>query len=78
MMQTKLIVNVSFDDHFQLCGIFLITFRYFSVNGGESSWIEDGMCDDINNNGTCGFDGNDCCGANVNKEYCYNCDCISN
>ena len=30
---------------------------------GNSDWMGDGWCDSINNNGTCGFDGGDCCGS---------------
>ncbi len=29
--------------------------------GGNDSWIGDGWCDSINNNGDCNFDGGDCC-----------------
>ena len=45
--------------------------------GGEETWISDDSCDDINNNPFCMFDGGDCCGANVIKQYCIDCDCIS-
>ena len=45
--------------------------------GGEESWISDDSCDDVNNNPFCMFDGGDCCGANANKQYCIDCDCIS-
>ena len=45
--------------------------------GGEESWISDDSCDDVNNNPFCMFDGGDCCGANVIKQYCIDCDCIS-
>ena len=46
--------------------------------GGLEEWISDGSCDDINNNVPCQFDGGDCCGVNVVKQYCFNCDCIGN
>ena len=37
--------------------------------------IDDGYCDDINNNEMCGFDGNDCCN-NKNPEWDFYCkDC---
>ena len=40
----------------------------------------DGVCDDINNNEHCQYDGGDCCGhfENVIRRYCFNCTCISN
>ena len=44
--------------------------------GGEESWISDDSCDDVNNNQFCNFDGGDCCGANVIKQYCIDCDCL--
>ena len=40
------------------------------------NWIGDAYCDDINNNVYCNFDGGDCCGANVNTDYCDECLCI--
>ena len=45
--------------------------------GGEESWISDDSCDDVNNNQFCNYDGGDCCGANVIKQYCTACDCLS-
>ena len=44
--------------------------------GGEESWISDDSCDDVNNNQFCNYDGGDCCGANVVKQYCIDCDCL--
>ena len=38
-------------------------------------WIGDGVCDDMNNNQNCTFDGGDCCGPNINHEYCKECLC---
>jgi len=35
----------------------------------------DGYCDDENNNAGCEYDGGDCCGNDVNKDYCYDCEC---
>ena len=37
------------------------------------SWIGDGYCDDETNNASCHFDGGDCCGVNVNTQYCNEC-----
>ena len=45
--------------------------------GGKEAWISDGLCDDINNNLLCQHDGGDCCGVNVRKQYCINCECTS-
>ena len=44
--------------------------------GGEEIWISDDSCDDVNNNQFCRYDGGDCCGSNVIKQYCIDCDCI--
>ena len=37
--------------------------------------IGDGYCHDYNNNYHCAFDGGDCCGPCVNKEFCTQCEC---
>ena len=48
-----------------------------SISGAcNQGWIGDDYCDDINNNIDCNFDGGDCCGANVNTDYCDECLCI--
>ena len=39
------------------------------------SWIGDGYCDDETNNEICVWDGGDCCGDNVNTNYCNDCNC---
>ena len=44
--------------------------------GGCNVWIGDGFCDDINNNMECTYDGGDCCGSNVNTQYCTECSCL--
>ena len=36
----------------------------------------DNLCDDENNNCGCEWDGGDCCGSNVNKDYCSACECL--
>ena len=36
------------------------------------------MCDDVNNNEACFFDGGDCCGSNVNTQYCTEFQCLEN
>lgn len=40
-------------------------------------WIGDGSCDDRNNNVECGWDGADCCGRNVNTNFCSECECLN-
>jgi hypothetical protein len=40
-------------------------------------WIGDGFCDDETNTEICQFDGGDCCGSNVNTQYCIECVCKS-
>ena len=42
----------------------------------NQGWMADGYCDDINNNLACTYDGGDCCGANVNTNYCTECQCL--
>ena len=42
----------------------------------NQGWIADGYCDDINNNLDCTYDGGDCCGSNVNTQYCNICQCL--
>ena len=42
---------------------------------GWEEWKGDGYCDDDNNNAGCDFDGGDCCGDNVKKEFCSECRC---
>ena len=39
-------------------------------------WIGDYYCDDNNNFESCDWDGGDCCGVNVNTEYCTVCVCL--
>jgi len=39
-------------------------------------WIGDGYCDDDNNFFDCNYDGGDCCGPDVNTQYCYECICM--
>ena len=47
-----------------------------SSGGCNQGWIADGYCDDINNNVDCTYDGGDCCGSNVNTQYCTECLCL--
>ena len=43
------------------------------VNPG---WVGDGYCDDTTNNMVCNYDGGDCCGSNINTQYCSECQCL--
>ena len=43
---------------------------------GSPQWVGDNYCDDDNNNETCGWDGGDCCGTNVNTSFCSACECL--
>ena len=55
----------------------ILTILNFSGYGGKPEWIQDGFCDDRNNNEGCDFDGGDCCGqASVNKRFCSECKCL--
>ena len=42
---------------------------------GKTLWIGDGFCDDANNIEDCNYDGSDCCGISVQKNFCVNCTC---
>ena len=44
--------------------------------GGNAAWIGDSYCDDANNNEGCQWDGGDCCGDNVNTQWCQVCACL--
>ena len=43
----------------------------------NNSRIADGICDDINNNRLCHFDGGDCCVGNKNTSRCSFCQCFN-
>ena len=61
------------------CVFFKINLNNFTKIGCESSnpsWIGDGYCDDETNNAGCHFDGGDCCGSNINTEWCAECNCL--
>ena len=73
---------VRFESNFCRSSVWLLPCKSIFKNleilekGGKSSWIGDGTCDDINNNYFCKFDGGDCCGPNVRKNYCMECKCL--
>ena len=43
---------------------------------GFPDYKGDDYCDDENNNCGCEWDGGDCCGSNVNTNYCAACECL--
>ena len=53
----------------------LMCFKSTGCDSDVPYYIGDGWCDDENNNESCGFDGGDCCGPNVNTQYCTECIC---
>ena len=69
-------INIFFSYHIRII-ILLISLISQLENQGQTEWIGDGFCDDINNNEVCDFDNGDCCGAKVKKQFCLNCTCIS-
>ena len=38
--------------------------------------IGDRYCDDTTNTLECSFDGGDCCGPDINTQYCSDCQCL--
>ena len=54
----------------------IFIFYLHRSRGCNQGWIGDGYCDDINNNLDCTYDGGDCCGSNVNTQYCTECQCL--
>jgi len=47
-----------------------------STGCGFPQWQGDGYCDDDNNNDGCDYDGGDCCGDDVNTNFCTECECL--
>ena len=39
------------------------------------SIVHDAYCDDNTNTAECNYDGGDCCGSNVNTQFCSDCLC---
>ena len=62
-------------DDFSTKKINLMCFKSTGCSSDIPHWIGDGWCDDENNNESCGFDGGDCCGPNVDTQYCTECIC---
>ena len=40
-----------------------------------TEWALDFHCDDVTNTPECNFDGGACCGENVDKDFCIDCEC---
>ena len=50
---------------------------YLLITGcSYPSWYADDFCDDENNFEACFFDGGDCCGFDVDTDYCDECLCL--
>ena len=49
--------------------------QYIFKGCDDSYKVDDGYCDDENNNAKCYYDGGDCCGPHINREYCDDCIC---
>ena len=43
--------------------------------GNFTEWALDFHCDDVTNTPECNFDGGACCGENVDKDFCIDCEC---
>ena len=48
----------------------------FENDCAKTNFKGDGFCDDGNNNGGCDWDGGDCCGSTVKKNFCTDCQCL--
>ena len=52
-----------------------ILYPYLDPCDYYNDWIGDGECDDATNNAECGYDGGDCCGDDVETDFCNECIC---
>ena len=50
----------------------------WEANCPHWEWAGDGSCDDATNTILCNYDGGDCCGSNVDVNYCTQCLCLTN
>lgn len=61
------------------CGVLISIFwigggrAQYTLCDGNTSWIADGFCDQINNNFVCGYDGGDCCECTCSQGPKYHC-----
>jgi hypothetical protein len=53
-----------------------VTLKSLSIDCENDDWVGDGYCDDTTNNMVCNYDGGDCCGSNINTQYCSECQCL--
>ena len=44
---------------------------------GYHPFVEDYFCNDETNNAACNYDGGDCCGSCVLRDYCSDCECLT-
>ena len=42
----------------------------------EYEFIGDAYCDDGNNKEECFYDGGDCCGTHIHRDFCTECECL--
>ena len=47
-----------------------------NLGGGRPDWQNDTFCDDLNNVEACDYDVGDCCGMNIDRRFCLECQCI--
>ena len=89
MSECKKIIQISKKWKLKLCagitkketykkGSYLILFFSNQIGclSSDPIWIGDGYCDDETNNAGCHFDGGDCCGNNIDTQYCNDCICF--
>ena len=54
-----------------------ISLDFFVILDSCNYYGGDGYCDDNNNVPECNYDGGDCCGSCINKQYCSTCACFT-
>ena len=69
-------MKVSFNGFAILFKIFSAYCDYKFLGCAVPGYIGDGSCDDENNFEACGYDGGDCCGSDVNTNFCTACLCL--
>ena len=68
-------ILIHFETDFVSSGIgFKLEYRFYNCNA-SNSLIGNGFCNDEANHADCLYDGGDCCGSCVLKEYCAECVC---
>ena len=61
--------NIVYASLLLLCGYFTGA-QYDNCTDGTIDWIQDGLCDNDNNNESCGYDGGDCCECTYTNARC--------